>query len=58
MPKGKQERDIPTKIMKVNSDIFVDFILSSFNSSIANSEFQSSLKLAIITPVHKKVSRF
>ena len=58
MPKGKQERDIPTKIMKVNSDIFADFILSSFNSCIANSEFRSSLKLAIITPVHKKVSGF
>ena len=55
--KGTQDSDIPTKIIKDNSDIFADFILSSFNTCIANSEFPSSLKIANITPVHKKDSK-
>ena len=55
--KGTQETDIPTKIIKDNSDIFADFILSSSKTCIANSEFPSSLKLAHITPVHKKDSK-
>ena len=39
-----QSIDIPTKIIKENSDIFADFILTSFNLSVANSIFPSSLK--------------
>ena len=54
--KGTQESDIPTKITKDNPNIFADFLLSSFNTCIANSEFPSPLKLANITPVHKKDS--
>ena len=49
--KAGQSTDIPTKIIKQNSDIFADFILTSFNQSVANSIFPSSLKNADITSV-------
>ena len=55
--KAGQSTDIPTKIIKQNSDIFADFILTSFNQSVANSIFSSSLKNADITPVFKKDDR-
>ena len=45
---------IPTKLIKGNSDIFADFISENLNDYIAKSLFPSSLKNAIITPVHKK----
>ena len=53
--KTDQITDIPTKIINQNSDIFADFILTSFNQSVANSIFSSSLKNADITPVFKKL---
>ena len=34
-----QSADIATKIIKQMSNIFADFILSSFNQSVANSGF-------------------
>ena len=49
-PKPGQSTDIPTKIIKQNSDIFPDFILTRFNQSVTNSIFPSSLKNADITP--------
>ena len=52
--KAGQSTDIPTKIIKQNSDIFADFILTSFNQSVANSIFPSSLKNADITSVFFK----
>ena len=52
-----QSADIATKIIKQMSNIFADFILSSFNQSVANSIFPSSLKNADITPVFKKGDR-
>ena len=55
--KAGQSTDIPTKIIKQNSDIFADFILTSFNQSVANFIFPSSLKNADITPVFKKGDR-
>ena len=55
--KAGQSTDIPTKIIKQNSDIFADFILTSFNQSVANSIFLSSLKNADIAPVFKKGDR-
>ena len=48
---------MPTKIIKKNSDIFADFIVTSFNQSVANSIFPSSLKNADITIVFKKGDR-
>ena len=47
--KAGQSTDISTKIIKQNSDIFADFILRSFNQSVANSIFPSNLKNVDIT---------
>ena len=52
--KATQSTDIPTKLIKENSDIFGDFIFGNFNNCVSNSIFPNSLKNAIITPVHKK----
>ena len=52
--KATQTTDIPNKLIKENSDIFADFIFENLNDCIAKSLFPSSLKNAIITPVHKK----
>ena len=52
--KACQDSDIPSKIIKENADIFTDFLFSSFNNSINNSEFPSVLKLANVIPVFKK----
>ena len=52
--KATQNTDIPTKLIKENSDIFADCIFENLNDCIAKSSFPSSLKNAIITPVHKK----
>ena len=55
--KACQDSDIPSRIIKENSDIFTDIFHSSFNNSIYQSEFPSILKLANITPVFKKGGR-
>ena len=55
--KATQNTDIPTKLIKENSDIFVDFIFENLNDGISQSVFSSALKLAHITPVHKKDSK-
>ena len=55
--KASQEDDIPTKIIKENSDIFSNFICQSFNNMIDVCIFPTSLKLANITPVYKKGSK-
>ena len=55
--KATQNTDIPTKLIKENSDVFADFILKNLNDGISQSVFPSALKLASITPVHKKDSR-
>ena len=54
---ASQEDDIPTKIIKENSDIFSNFICQSFNNMIDVCIFPTSLKLANITPVYKKGSK-
>ena len=46
--------DIPTKLIKENSDIFGDFIFGNHNNCVSSSIFPNFLKNAIITPVHKK----
>ena len=51
--KATQNTDIPTKIIKENSDIFEDFIFSNINCCINTSSYPSRLKRADITPVHK-----
>ncbi|XP_057310198.1 uncharacterized protein LOC130648176 [Hydractinia symbiolongicarpus] len=52
--KAQQKDDIPTNIIKENSDIFSQFITENFNQSLKSSEFATSLKNADITPTHKK----
>ena len=55
--KASQEDDIPTKIIKENSDIFSNFIYQGFNNMIDVCIFPASLKLANITPVYKKAQK-
>ena len=55
--KASQHSDIPTKIIKSNSDIFSDFLYVSINSSIKSSLFPSCLKIADITPSYKKIKK-
>ena len=55
--KATQNTDIPTKLIKENPNIFADFIFENLNGSISQSVFPSALKLANITPVHKKDSK-
>ena len=52
--KACQYSDIPTKIIKENSDVYADFLCKSINNSIKASLFPSRLKNADITPTHKK----
>ena len=52
--KASQYCDIPTKIIKSNSDVFSDFLYVSINSSIKSSLFPSYLKTSNITPIYKK----
>ena len=55
--KASQYSDIPTKIIKENSDIFSSFICESINNSIKSSIFPSCLKHADVTPLHKKCNK-
>ena len=55
--KATQNTDIPTKIIKENSDIFGDFVVSNLNCCFNTSSYPSLLKRADITPVHKKDSK-
>ena len=52
--KASQKSDIPIKIIHDNVDIFADFIAESFKGTIKTSNFSNCLKLADITPLHKK----
>ena len=58
-----QEKDVPTKIIKENANIFTDFVHPSINASISNVDFQLYLKvdscflknvIANVIPVLKK----
>ena len=55
--KATQNTDIPTKIIKENSHIFGDFILSNLNCCINTFSYPSLLKRADTIPVHKKDSK-
>ena len=45
--------DIPTKFIKINKDIFANFILDHSNYCIAFGEFPDELEHADTLPVHK-----
>ena len=51
--KRSQQSDIPTKILKQNSDCFAEYFYESINQCILKSIFPSDLKLADVTPVYK-----
>ena len=55
--KASQKSDIPIKIIHDNVDIFADFIAESFKGTIKTSNISNCLKLADITPLHKKGRR-
>ena len=52
--KASQQSDIPTKILKQNSNYFVEYFYENINQCISKSILPSNLKLADITPVYKK----
>ena len=55
--KACQDTDVPTKIIKNNSDIFGDFIYQNFNDAVDTDIFPNVLKNANVSPVFKKGSR-
>ena len=52
--KSCQMNDIPTKVIKINKDIFANFITDHFNYCIAYGDFPNELENADVIPVHKK----
>ena len=52
-----QLKDIPTKIIKMNYDIFANFICLHFNYCMDTGEFPQEFKNTNIIPVHKKEER-
>ena len=55
--KASQQSDIPTKILKQNSEYFAEYFYENINKFISKSIFPSDLKLADVTPVYKKKSK-
>ena len=55
--KASQQSDIPTKILKQNSDYFAEYFYENINQCISKSIFPSDLKLADETPVYKMKSK-
>ena len=54
--KANQGSDIPTRLIKENSELFADFLISNFNYTIREGLFPDILKLADVTPVFKEGS--
>ena len=55
--KACQESDLPTKIIKANSDIFTEVIHKELNRGLEVGNFPCTMKLADVTPVYKKGNR-
>ena len=55
--KATHNKDVPTKIVKANADLFSIFAPTAFNESVVSCKFLSVLKLADAKPVQKKASR-
>ena len=55
--KASQQSDIPTKILKQNSDYFAEYSCGNINQWILKSVFPPDLKLADVTSVYKKNSK-
>ena len=52
--KSCQINDIPTKVIKMNKDIFSNFITEHFNYCIVYGEFPDELKQLDVIPIQKK----
>ena len=52
--KASQSSYIPIKILKENTDIFINFLCNSLNNSIKLTTFPEILKHPYITPLYKK----
>ena len=52
-----QDTDVPSNVIKMNSDTFADLLCENFNNAIATSVFPQNLKNANITPVFKTGDR-
>ena len=52
--KASQDSDIPTIIIKKDSDIFSNILFKEFNKSLEICKFPSCLKMGSVTPVYKK----
>ena len=55
--KALQQSDIPTTILKQNSDYFAEYFYENINLCISKSTFPSDLRLVDVTPVYKKKSK-
>ena len=55
--KSSPKDSIPSKIIKVNCDIFDEKLFTDFNLSVDSGLFPSNLKYVDITPVYKKGER-
>ena len=55
---SKGSQDLPTKIRKINADIFAEVLYDVFKRSLEVGAFPSGMQMANVTPVHKKRSRY
>ena len=55
--KASQQSDVPTKILKQNSDYFAGYFCGNINQYNLISVFPPDLKLADVTPVYKNKSK-
>ena len=55
--KSSQQTDIPTKILKYNSEYFAGYFHENINFCFENSYLPSGLKFADVTPAYKKKSK-
>ena len=55
--KTSQQSDVPTKILKRNSEYFAGYFCGNINQCISKSMFPPDLKLADMTPVYKNKSK-
>ena len=54
--KAAPQDDFPVKILKLNNDIFSQYLSQMFNESIEAANFPNKLKYADITQVYKKIT--
>ena len=52
--KAAPQDDIPVKILKLNNDIFSQYLSQIFNESVEAANFRNELKYTDITPAYEK----